>query len=323
MLGPAPSTPFDPDTLRLGAERRLGIDPARMDHRGANGWVQVRHGVWIASTEWHSLTPQARHAALVHATALRCDPESSQVFSHTSAAAVWGMPLTEAWPTTVHVITPGRRTRSSGLVVRHDVSHGEAVIRRGLRVTSPARTVIDLGRTLSLASAVAAADYVLRHGLCKRQEIAAEAAALPRGAHGRAQATLVSNLADGRAMSPGESLSRVQMFVMNIPRPDLQVEYRDDEGIIGYGDFAWPGVVGEFDGKIKYGVPEGASPSQTTEVLWREKKREDRLRARGERVVRWTWADALHPQRLATRLAAAGVRREPRNTWIFPAAESV
>jgi hypothetical protein len=38
------------------------------------------------------------------------------------------------------------------------------------------------------------------------------------------------------------------------------------------------GVVGEFDGKMKYRVPAGASAEEAAEGVWREKKREDRLR---------------------------------------------
>ena len=58
-------------------------------------------------------------------------------------------------------------------------------------------------------------------------------------------------------MSPGESLSRVQMFVLNLPRPTLQHPMHDDAGRIGVVDFWWQGVVGEFDGRSKYGVPRG------------------------------------------------------------------
>jgi hypothetical protein len=42
--------------------------------------------------------------------------------------------------------------------------------------------------------------------------------------------------------------------------------------------------------------------------LWQEKVREDRLRAAGLRVVRWTWDTALDRERLARLLASAGLR---------------
>ena len=116
-------------------------------------------------------------------------------------------------------------------------------------------------------------------------------------------------------MSPGESLSRAAMFRLNLPRPDLQVEVDDADGLAGIADFGWPGVVGEFDGRRKYAVPEGADPAEAGEVLWREKRREDRLR-RSVRVARWTWADARAEVPLARILAEKGIRAQPRNTWI-------
>jgi hypothetical protein len=104
------------------------------------------------------------------------------------------------------------------------------------------------------------------------------------------------------------------MFRLNLPRPDLQVDVEDAGGLVGTTDFGWPGVVGEFDGRSKYGIPEGADPAEVAEVLWREKRREDRLR-RVVRVARWTWADAVGDASMAGLLAEQGIRSQPRNTW--------
>lgn len=50
-------------------------------------------------------------------------------------------------------------------------------------------------------------------------------------------------------------------------------------------------VLIEFDGKVKYtdGGPD---------ALFREKKREDRIRSSGYVVIRVTWADLFHPERI-------------------------
>ena len=70
---------------------------------------------------------------------------------------------------------------------------------------------------------------------------------------------------------------------------DLQTRVRDDKGLVGITDFSWlsHGTVGEFDGRVKYG--RDAASGDARDVLWREKLREDRLRARGLEIVRWTW----------------------------------
>lgn len=62
--------------------------------------------------------------------------------------------------------------------------------------------------------------------------------------------------ADGRAESPGESLSRVAIVRAGLPAPELQFEIHlpDGGGWVATSDFAWPehGVVGERDGREKY-----------------------------------------------------------------------
>jgi len=46
--------------------------------------------------------------------------------------------------------------------------------------------------------------------------------------------------------------------------------------------------------------------------VYREKLREDRIRALGHGFVRWSWADVDNPDRLRRKLLAAGLR--PRNS---------
>ena len=313
MLGPKPPPPFDPSCLRVAADlRRLGIEPKD------GGFVPVRHGVWMREDDWAVLSHDHRHAAFVHATALRCDPDKPPLFSHESAAVLWGLPRIGAWPRRCHVTYTGRYVRSSGLIVRHTAPHCAETVLNRVRVTTAAQTVADLAGTASLPTALAAADHALRHGLYSREELDALIDAIPSGTEGIVQTRLVRDLADPLSMSAGESLSRAQMFVLNVPRPRLQVSHDDDQGLIGMVDFDWDGVVGEFDGKIKYKVPEGTSTDEAAEILWREKQREDRLRRRGPRVARWTWSEALDLNRLSTILAAQGVHAEPRNTWFGP-----
>lgn len=308
MLGAAAPLPFDPGTLRLASDlRRSGIEPSSTMH-------QVRRGVWIDVATWERLDPTQRHAAFVHATVLLRRLEDPVICAVESAAAVWGLPRIEPWPRHVRHLVTDRRVRGSALLRPHLGTPVEAVELHGVLVTPVARTVVDLARSGSLFTAVAAADHALRHDLCSSADVAAEVAEIPRGGPGRVRAALVRDLADPLSMSPGESLSRVQMFRLNLPRPQLQHEVRDDDGVAGVGDFWWEGVVGEFDGKLKYRVPDGASAEEAAEVVWREKKREDRLRRRAQ-VARWIYPDALDPRRLAKILAVAGITPVTRPSW--------
>ena len=316
VLGTPPPAPFDRSRLLLARDlRRRGVEPTRAGTPGAREFVQVRRGVWIRTEDWEPLPPVTRHAALVHASALVADPDSDAVYSHQSAAAVWGMPRIEDWSSRVHVTTM-KAVGSSALVERHEVELDACLVHQGLRLTTPARTVVDVARTSSLQSGLAAADFALRHDLTDIGELWEEIRDLPPRSRNKLRAELVGELADGRSMSPGESLSRAQLFLLDLPRPDLQVRHEDDQGLIGIVDFGWDGVVGEFDGKVKYRVPEGATPDEAAKVLWEEKRREDRLRRRGLRVGRWTYADALAPEKLLRLLGEQGVRPQARNTWI-------
>jgi hypothetical protein len=316
VLGPAAPIPFDAGILRRGRDlRAAGTEPTR------GGWHQVRNGVWVTDHEWRGLTPEHAHAALVHATRLCLDREDP-VFAVTSAAAVWGLPRIEQWPDAVRVLVATEQRGRGSSLVRPHVGREAVTVRVGeILVTSPARTVVDLARTGSLQTAVAAADHALRHGLCTREELTAEVDAVPPRVRGRTTARLVLALADPLSMSAGESLSRVQMFLLNVPKPELQREVRDAVGLIGYVDFGWDGVFGEFDGKVKYRVQDGDTAADAGEVLWREKQREDRLRRQG-RVARWTWDIAMNRNRLAARLAEHGIRPSPTNTWIDLGARS-
>ena len=87
-----------------------------------------------------------------------------------------------------------------------------------------------------------------------------------------------------------------------------QWEVTDEHGFLaGIVDFGWPehGVLGEFDGKVKYGrlLKPGQSAS---DIVFAEKQREDRLREiTGFTVRRFVWDDLSRPVITAQRLAAA------------------
>ncbi|PSS46007.1 hypothetical protein C6401_02060 [Arthrobacter woluwensis] len=136
----------------------------------------------------------------------------------------------------------------------------------------------------------------------------------------RARLEAILAFADGGAMLPGESLSRVLMHRLAFPRPVLQQEFRDRAGLIGYGDFWWKPwrVVGEFDGTAKYLKSEYLAGRTPSEVVVAEKRREDRLRRLGLKVVRWTWADLTSPGSLAGLLREAGLPVTPARRWSLP-----
>ncbi|MDS2173953.1 hypothetical protein Q7C18_14695 [Nesterenkonia sp. CL21] len=118
--------------------------------------------------------------------------------------------------------------------------------------------------------------------------------------------------ADPRAESPGESWSRVRIHELGFVTPELQTRVALETGHARL-DFEWrdAGVVGEFDGRIKYLSQQDQTGRSAALAVHEEKIREDGIRRTGRTVVRWGWEDLRRPTTLGTRLCAAGVPRLP------------
>ncbi|MBT0994273.1 hypothetical protein KIN34_08235 [Cellulomonas sp. DKR-3] len=285
----------------------MGTTSGLVTGRGAEsarraGDVRVRRGAYVGRDHWDGLTPDERYLLAVQATASAA--RGAPLLSHWSAAAVWGLPAVGRPDDRVHITLPeASGGRSKRGVVRHTRA-GEVSqrVHAGLLVTSAARTAIDLARVGGLASGLVAADAALRARLATPDELAAEVAPLVARRGARA-ARAVASLADARSESPGESLSRARMHEHGLPMPRLQHDVYDGRGFVGRVDFWWPelGVAGEFDGRVKYDDADGP------DVLWREKVREDRLRALVRAFVRWTWDDAWRGGPMCDALRRAGV----------------
>lgn len=189
----------------------------------------------------------------------------------------------------------------------------------GLLVTPPVQTVRDLAIRLPLALSLPAMDKLLQRKVLPgspsdvqlvftADDVRASTLLLPNGTQ-RGRVERVLEVADGLAQSPGESLSRAIMIQDGFPTPILQVPFRDSRGLIGMPDFDWEEykTLGEFDGYEKYSAQKYLKGKTPSDVVFEEKKREDRLRARGYKVVRWTWADIKDPRRLVALLREAGL----------------
>ncbi|MBO1767493.1 hypothetical protein [Allobranchiibius sp. GilTou38] len=280
---------------------------------------RVRRGAYVDRDGWEQLSANAQLLLLAHA--ISASAERGRLFSHCTAARAWGLPTVGKQQSSVEMlVADGRTGRSPGLIRRRTQNLPHGIELDGLCVTSPARTAVDIARAQSLASGVSVMDSVLTRGLASHDELRAELRAVPRGGRGRQLAALALALADIGGESAGESLSRVQLYTAGFPRPSLQVEFRDDRGFIGRVDMFWKelGVVGEFDGKTKYGVDDRQSSALAAGILWREKQREDRLRALGLTVVRWIWDDAWNATPMLRRLRAVGLRTGHSQQWPVP-----
>jgi hypothetical protein len=261
--------------------------------------VSIRRGVYAWKQDFASATPIEQHRMRVAALTLALIAPG--VLSHQTAAAELDLELLDPDLTLLHVTRPsGTGSRFEAGVVHHtgELPERHVLVRADneLSATTLARTAVDVALTTDrFECMLAALDSALRSGV-SRAELT-DVLDLCRGWPGARMLAGAIALADGRSDNPGESWSRAILIGGGLPPDDLQTPMYDADGLIGRVDYYWKGVVGEFDGKLKYKMPEGAGADQAAQVLWMEKRREDRLRADNE-VVRWGVAELHRPGRL-------------------------
>lgn len=282
---------------RIAREQGFVLTTAQLR---ACGWAdhdlrrEIRRGTWtapargvaspvvIAEDGDRFLGARRRHALASTATSLK---RRGQVVSGRSAATLHGLPtlappavpeLTVAPPTTM-----GHRSRAhlySATLTIDDVTTWY-----GVPVETVGRTIVTIARH-DPREGLMAADAALHEGLVTHQELA-ERIAAATGWPGVRRAREVVSLASHLAESPLESLVRLALHDDGFPRPELQVEFYDPRRGCTYRvDLLLPDqrLIIEADGRAKY----------SDEELWREKRREARLRAlTGHRVERVVWAD--------------------------------
>ncbi|SNT29115.1 type IV toxin-antitoxin system AbiEi family antitoxin domain-containing protein [Rhodococcoides kyotonense] len=284
------ATGFTDDDLRRG--------------RATGTIVTVRRGYFIRTALYREMTAHQQHSLLSRAVYQESGNEA--VLSHVSAAVVHGM---DTWniPLDKVNLTIGRSY--AGKKGRRRILHGTSIdagewtTTDGLRVTTPARTVVDLALSTTPAQAVSVGDYALNRRLTTATELD-EALASAHGKTGIAQARHAVGLMSSRSESVGESRSRLLLGAMQIPTPLLNQWVYDGAGkFVARVDFLWPelGVIGEFDGRLKY-------KSKADDVAIAEKNRENRLVDLGWTVVRWEWDELESPQLLRARFEAAFAR---------------
>lgn len=159
--------------------------------------------------------------------------------------------------------------------------------------------LVQLTMDHGVVAGVASIDAALHAESVTRADLDRAFARVARWPHSsRARCALA--WADEDAESLGESVTRVILLgagfavtsQVRIEEVDGDFIARVDLGIEGTN------VLLEFDGKVKYtdGGPE---------ALFREKKREDRIRRRGYVVIRVVWADLFHPERIVRAVTEA------------------
>lgn len=248
----------------------------------------VADGPWLAARRRHALM-------CIAATLLN----PGHVVCARSSAVVRGLPTLKVPARPELYVPSGRVTRRPG-ACRSRLGDDDRTSWLGVPITSVARTVVDVARR-DRRDGLLVADAALHEWLCTPAQIDEAIAAAARRP-GIAVAREVLRLADRRAESALESLTRLNIADEGLPLPELQVEIAVPALRKVYRvDMLWRAqrLVVELDGREKYSADE----------LWSEKRREDALRELGLRFLRLTWFDVAHDWPVtADRLRRALVR---------------
>ncbi|WP_299956861.1 type IV toxin-antitoxin system AbiEi family antitoxin domain-containing protein [uncultured Modestobacter sp.] len=289
---PVPMTVDEPGRRRLGVFTTAELTGAGIGEREvrtavrAGTWVRLRTGVFITARDLAEVERTGRRPGLDALAVTTGLARPSAVLSGATAAWVWGLPRPRSVPPTVELTDPHRWRRGRGwLMTRAELPDDEVTVRGAYRVTTAARTVVDLARDWPEVDAVAAADAALLRGLTTREELGRvlqRQSCVP----GVPRSVRAVALADGRAESWLETHGRLTIAALGLPPFVPQVELWVDGRLVKVVDGWYPeqAVALEFDGRVKYRRPAfGRTPE---EELWREKRAEDELRSRGIRFVR-------------------------------------
>ncbi len=284
---------------------RVGLTRSAVAHRLRTGRLwRLHRGVYAVGRP--DLSSEGRWIAAV----LACGP--SAVLSHGSAAALWDL-RAERSGSNHHVSVPSQSGRSPSrgrrphAIVTHrcaTLGAGDVTRRRGVPVTTLARTILDVAPGLgdrALRSVLREAEY--RHrldlGILRRSLDGAGSSSK----HGRLRRALdVWTPGIGKTESELEAEFLALCARTRLPLPEVQQRigrYR--------ADFVWPdrALVVETDG---YEAHQGR-------VAFSDDRAKDRaLRAAGYAVLRFTWGEVVGaPDAVVRELRAAlkQRRREP------------
>jgi very-short-patch-repair endonuclease len=247
--------------------------------------VRQFQGVYVAGDP--KLIPFACQAAAL----LALGPTA--VLSHRSAAVVWGLAQPDV--SMIDVTTIGGNPRSRPGVRLHRIQkldQPDITRHRNLRLTSPARTLIDF--------AAQAASSELAHGfgearakrLLTDRALNAALSRAPRNHPGAAIVRAMLREGGTYDRSKAERLMRSHLKAAELPQPSANVML---EGHLV--DFLWPAqkLIVEVDGYLTHG---------SRQAFEADRRRDQRCVAAGYVVLRITWWQLQH-QPLATIAAIA------------------
>lgn len=237
--------------------------------------------------------------------------------SHQTAAVLWGM--TDRRPDRIDVVTRRwDRVRRPGIAVHEsrDLLPQDRAVLDGIALTSPVRTIVDLGAEARPWLVESCLDAALRAELFDLQDVRRLIARV--GRRGRRGVGTIRPLVEERLKWRGLTESELEdkfrrlIELSGLPQPIPQFQVRDSSGrFVCRADFAYPALrlLIELDSEAFH---------MDRSTFQRDRAKQNRALTLGWTTVRFTWEDVTkHPDQIITLLAdmsvtcVAEVRQNP------------
>lgn len=303
--------------------------------------IRLSCNVYALRTHWETLDPAQQYRHLAITMSMRYP---KRVFAGLTAAALYGLEI--SWDLLhrkeIQIASNKQGFRRNALVgiYMHSIpeqrldletlapipSHHEqcglypatrifcekAKSCTSLRVTSPARTIVDCGLQYSFHEMLPIVDSALRGGVVTADEILAQCDMLPYDCR---PILKLLDYANPLSENGGESLLRAVLIEYGLVPPELQRVFVDplDPANVARTDCLWETedgriVVLEYDGMRKFVDPEMTGRRDIAAVVSAQIERDGLLKRAGvDAVVHATYDDILQPKRLITELLGLGV----------------
>ncbi|MDQ6745930.1 MAG: endonuclease domain-containing protein [Actinomycetota bacterium] len=270
----------------------LGLGAEAIKHRVRTGRLHGEHrGVYSIGRPARTALERASAAVLA------CGPGA--LLSHESALALWELHL-RGWPHRMEVtVTGDRRHRNIRIHRCTTLSRRDVRRRHGIRVTSPARALLECAPRLEERALTRAVNAALRSPHCQPQDLVELLSRCPNHPGAAALRAFVS-LDGGPTRSELEDAFRAFCEQFGLPRPRVNTRVGRYE-VDAYFEAAR--VIVELDGWDFH---------RDRHAFERDRERDADALAAGIETVRITWG-RLHgqPEREAVRLRQILAAREP------------
>lgn len=263
-----------------------GITDAMLRRR--NRFRPLLRGVYVDVTDEPHLSVWLMAALLV-------SPPGS-VISHLTALRWYGYELRALLP--LHVSTRARtHSRQKDITTHRRNDRIESHERRGIPVTQPERTLVDLAYDVTVPELIQAIEWMMHRGLTTFDRLAAFA--LEHRLRGVRRVRAVMGFVRWGSESPMETRVRLMIRFAHLPEPTPNVVLRDDHDLfLARGDLVYERwkVLVEYDG-----LHHERDPRQRQ----RDIGRRERLERAGWRVIVITSADLRVPIQIVKRVHQA------------------